>query len=111
MNLSSAESLISFFLQFELGWKVLKELLRYEGKSVSGTGSPRAIIKAAYEVYDFIDEHTWLLMLRVRNDMSYLYNGSEALKIVDEILNVFIPEFEKVKSEIRRRYENILNEL
>lgn len=50
-------------------------------------------------------------MLRVRNDMSYLYNGSEALKIVDEILNVFIPEFEKVKSEIRRRYENILNEL
>ena len=36
-----------FFLQFELGWKVLKELLRYEGKAVANTGSPREIIKAA----------------------------------------------------------------
>lgn len=45
-----------FFIQFELGCKVLKELLKYEGKSVASTGSPREIIKAAYSVYDFINE-------------------------------------------------------
>ena len=26
-----------FFIQFELSWKVLKELLRYEGKSAAGS--------------------------------------------------------------------------
>lgn len=53
-----------FFIQFELGWKVLKELLRYEGKSVAGTGSPREILKAAYATYDFLDESVWISMLK-----------------------------------------------
>ncbi len=33
-----------FSIQFELGWKMLKELLIYEGSIVSATGSPRSII-------------------------------------------------------------------
>ncbi len=37
-----------FFIQFELGWKVLKELLIYEGIPVDRTGAPREILKAAY---------------------------------------------------------------
>ena len=37
-----------FYIQFELGWKVLKELLRYEGANQAATGSPREIIKTAY---------------------------------------------------------------
>ncbi|MBQ7681886.1 MAG: nucleotidyltransferase substrate binding protein, partial [Oscillibacter sp.] len=39
-----------FYVQFELGWKVLKELLKYEGRAESNSGSPREIIKAAYTV-------------------------------------------------------------
>lgn len=38
-----------FYIQFELGWKVLKELLRYEGAGQSATGSPREIIKTSDE--------------------------------------------------------------
>ena len=34
-----------FSIQFELGWKLLKELLTYEGSSVAKTGSPRSIIR------------------------------------------------------------------
>ena len=45
-----------FFIQFELSWKVLKELLRYEGKNAANSGSPREILKAAYEVYVEIKE-------------------------------------------------------
>lgn len=33
-----------FSIQFELVWKVLKELLKYEGSSVANTGSPREIL-------------------------------------------------------------------
>ena len=36
-----------FMLQFELGWKMLKSLLKYEGDSIGATGSPREIIKEA----------------------------------------------------------------
>ena len=39
-----------FFVQFELGWKVLKELLSYEGQSISATGSPKMILKTAYTI-------------------------------------------------------------
>lgn len=40
-----------FSIQFELGWKVLKELLTYEGINAAKTGSPREIIKQAYQYY------------------------------------------------------------
>lgn len=36
-----------FSLQFELGWKLLKDLLAYEGDRSAATGSPRDIIIAA----------------------------------------------------------------
>ena len=49
-----------FSLQFELAWKVLKELLRYEGSSAAGSGSPREILKAAYGVFDFLEESAFL---------------------------------------------------
>lgn len=43
-----------FSIQFELGWKVLKELLTYEGIDAAKTGSPREIIKQAYQYYPCI---------------------------------------------------------
>lgn len=99
-----------FFVQFELGWKVLKELLRYEGKSEAGSGSPRAIIKAAYSVYDFIDEEEWLAMLKDRNDMAHLYDGAAAKRLVREILKRYIPAFQHMKAGIEEQYRDISDE-
>ena len=45
-----------FAMQFELSWKLLRKTLEYEGRLDAATGSPRGIIKAAYDAYDFIDE-------------------------------------------------------
>lgn len=98
-----------FSLQFELGWKVLKELLKYEGKSIANTGSPREIIKAAYTIYDFIDEEIWLSMLRSRNDMTHIYNGEAAAKLVQTILDKYIPAFETVGQGISLRYRDMLD--
>lgn len=39
-----------FSLQFELGWKLLKALLAYEGSSVAATGSPRDILQGSVPV-------------------------------------------------------------
>lgn len=100
-----------FFIQFELSWKVLKELLRYEGKSIANSGSPREIIKAAYAIYDYLDEEIWLEMLRARNDMTHIYNGEAAKQMVSLILERYIPAFAVMEEKIRKDYGNILKDL
>lgn len=100
-----------FSLQFELGWKVLKELLKYEGRSEANTGSPREIIKSAYTLYDFLDERIWLSMLRDRNDMAHIYDGAAAERLVGKILNEYIPELMKLQKEVEIRYRDVLETL
>ena len=95
-----------FYIQFELAWKVLKELLRYEGNSVANTGSPREIIKASYAVYEFIDEKVWLSMLKERNDMTHIYDGNAAKELVEKIINEYIPTFYMMQKEIENRYQD-----
>lgn len=95
-----------FYIQFELAWKVLKELLRYEGNIVANTGSPREIIKASYAVYEFIDEKVWLSMLKERNDMTHIYDGNAAKELVEKIINEYIPTFYMMQKEIENRYQD-----
>lgn len=95
-----------FYIQFELAWKVLKELIRYEGNSVANTGSPREIIKASYAVYEFIDEKVWLSMLKERNDMTHIYDGNAAKELVGKIINEYIPTFYMMQKEIENRYQD-----
>ena len=93
-----------FFIQ-------LKELLRYEGKSAAGSGSPREILKAAYELYDFIDEDIWLDMLKSRNDMTHIYDGEAAKRLVNSILYRYIPEYIKLRDNILTQYEEVLMQI
>lgn len=99
-----------FFLQLDLSCKVLKELLQYEGKSIGSTGSPRSIIKAAYSVWDFIDEELWLEMLKARNDLSHMYNEAAARDLVENILNKYIGEFQKLRVCLQEQYGEMLLE-
>lgn len=97
-----------FFIQFELGWKLLKDLLRYEGLEVSVSGSPRTIIKEAYLLYDFLDEETWLGMLHARNDVTHIYNSTLAQNLVGDILTQYIPAFTSMEAGLRARYGDLL---
>ena len=97
-----------FSIQFELGWKVLKELLAYEGSTAAATGSPRGIIKEAYAVYPFFDGELWLDMLKDRNDRAHIYDGNAAGELVERILSCYIPEFIRLERELNRQYADIL---
>lgn len=97
-----------FSLQFDLGWKLMKELLKYEGDKTAATGSPREIIKAAYACYDWIDEEIWLQMLRDRNDTAHIYDAALAKRLVATIIDRHIPEFERMNSNVAARYADIL---
>ena len=96
-----------FFIQFELGWKLFKELLQYEGRSDFASGSPRDVIKTAYNVFD-LDEKLWLEMLAARNDASHIYNEKAAKDLVQKILGRYIPEFQRVLSGLEERYGDLL---
>lgn len=99
-----------FFVQFEPGWKVFKKLLAYEGDAVAASGSPRDIIKAAWRYFDFLDEEAWLQMLRDRNDLSHQYDAVRAQRFVRTVIDVYVPEFERVESGLRERYGKLLEQ-
>ena len=90
-----------FFIQFELGWKLLKEMLAYDGSPISASGSPRAIIKTSYKFYDFIEEDIWLDKLHDRNDMTHIYSQTQAIKLAEKILKRYIPAFERMGKAIQ----------
>lgn len=100
-----------FFIQFELGWKLLKALLAYEGDPVAASGSPRDIIKAAYAYYGFLDEGLWLQMLRARNDTAHIYDGERARRMVAVIIGSYIPEFERLRDSLVKRYGGLLEQV
>ncbi|MDE6902418.1 MAG: HI0074 family nucleotidyltransferase substrate-binding subunit [Lachnospiraceae bacterium] len=100
-----------FTIQFELGWKVLKELLRYEGRGEANSGSPREILKTAFELYDFVDEELWLAMLKDRNSMNHIYDGQAARDLVQTILERYIPAFQLLRASIAERYAEQLEQV
>ncbi|MBQ1613636.1 MAG: nucleotidyltransferase substrate binding protein [Selenomonas sp.] len=100
-----------FFVQFELGWKLLKELIKYEGRPVAASGSPRSIIKEAYKMYDFFEADIWLEMLDRRNDLTHIYDGKEANRLAYLIMDRYIPEFLKMERYIAELYGDTINKL
>ncbi len=100
-----------FFLQFELGWKTLKDILSYEGLDAGRTGSPREILKAAFQIFSSMDEDTWLSMLSQRNNMAHVYNRDEAVALMHTVLARYIPAFQALERELRDRYGETLNTL
>ena len=100
-----------FSIQFELGWKLLKQLLAYEGSAASATGSPRGIIKEAYAVYPFFDGELWLAMLRDRNSMAYIYDGEAAKALVKRILEEYIPQCVRLENELKQQYGDSLGQI
>lgn len=101
-----------FMLQFELGWKVMKEFLRYEGSQVANTGSPREIIKAAYSIYsDYMEEDVWIEILRSRNNMTHIYDGNAAKELVSLILSKYVPAFIQLQDGLNARYGDHIYEI
>ena len=71
---------------FELCWKTLKEYLQKEEYvRDANTGSPKRILKLAYQQKLINDEEGWLKMLADRNDDTHHYNESSARSYVARI--------------------------
>ena len=78
-NLERAGLIKTFEFCFELSWKVLKDLLFYEGYEEKG---PRSAIRRSFEV-EFINDRDCELLLEAlerRNVLSHTYRENVALE-------------------------------
>ena len=71
---------------FGLSITLLKRLLEYEGATLAASGSPRAILKESYHIYD----------------------NKLAQDLIQRILNVYIPAFCQLRDGLMERYGELL---
>lgn len=89
---------------FEQSWKAIKEILTINGIAESQTGSPRQILKSAYQVGLIKDEDTWLAALVSRNNVAHAYNQEIAKDIIKQTQNKYFHMFTDLKSEIEKNW-------
>ncbi len=85
---------------FEQSWKLMKEILEDNGVAEAKTGSPRQILKSAYQAGLFQDEGLWMEALGARNNVAHAYQQAVALDIVRRTKMVYFSMFEDLKKEI-----------
>ena len=89
---------------FEQSWKAMKEILQWNGVSEAKTGSPKQVLKAAYQAGMFSDETLWLEALSTRNNVAHAYNQAIALDIVDKTKQTYYQMFAELKTELEENW-------
>lgn len=104
-ELEQAGLIKTFEFSFELSWKVLKDLLYFDGHEVNG---PRAVFRKSFES-GYIDEHDCEILLDAlekRNPLSHVYREITALEAVSLIKNEYHPAllqlYEKLTEKSRQ---------
>lgn len=93
-----------FEVCFEQSWKAMKEILEDNGYDESKTGSPKQILKLAYQARMISDEELWLDALVSRNNVSHSYNQGIALDIVKKTKTQYVTLFEKLRDTISNNW-------
>ena len=93
-----------FEICFEQSWKAMKEILEYNGVPEGQTGSPRQILKSAYQVGMIKNEDVWLEALRSRNNVAHAYNYAIAMDIVRDTKDKYYQMFCDLKQEIEKNW-------
>ena len=97
--------LVSLFtICFEQAWKAMKEILEEHGYDEGKTGSPKMIIKLAYQAGMIQDENAWRGILQMRNEVAHSYNENVALEIIENTQKCYIHLFEVLKTELEENW-------
>ena len=88
----------------EQSWKMMKEILELHGYEEGATGSPKLILKTAYQAGMIKNEELWLKALQERNNVSHSYNRQIALGIVSVVKENFYDMFCSLKTEIENNW-------
>ncbi len=89
---------------FEQAWKAMKEILEQQGFSENKTGSPRQVLKTAYQSGMINDEEIWPKALQARNNVVHAYNEAIAQSIVKESQEIYIAMFRDLKTTLETNW-------
>ena len=95
-----------FEISFELSWKAMKEALEDHGFGAAQTGSPKSILKTAYQAHMIDNEDTWLTALATRNEISHSYNQEIALSIVQAIKGTYYKMLTDLASKLQNEWSD-----
>ena len=97
-----------FEICFEQSWKCMKEVLAAEGIEAAASGSPKLIIKEAYQAGLITDADNWILALAARNNVAHSYNELIAKDIVQQTKEKFVPLFRKLREDVEERLKDMI---
>ncbi|MDO4988417.1 MAG: HI0074 family nucleotidyltransferase substrate-binding subunit [Synergistes sp.] len=89
-----------FSVCFEQSWKLMQAILENDGRFQNKTGSPKSIIKTAYQCGMIDDCDGWLAILAARNIIAHTYSNEEAISVIEKIKSDYLNLFLTLKSEI-----------
>lgn len=93
-----------FEICFEQSWKAMKEILEFNGVPEGQTGSPRQILKSAYQAGMIKNEDIWLEALRSRNNVAHAYNYAIAMDIVRDTKDKYYQMFCDLEKVIEKNW-------
>ena len=93
-----------FEICFEQSWKAMKEILVNHGVEGSQTGSPKQILKSAYQAGMIKDEEVWLQALVSRNNVAHAYNRDIAMDIISMTKEKYYKMFVELEKEIEENW-------
>ena len=91
-----------FEFTFELAWKTMKDLMEYNG-IIETTGSPREVLRTAFQNGLIEDGETWINMMLARNSLSHLYDEETSRKIYKDIKEKYIVLIEKLNEKLEKQ--------
>ncbi|WP_276501760.1 nucleotidyltransferase substrate binding protein [Terrimonas pollutisoli] len=87
-----------FEFTFELAWKTLRDLMRYNGNSLPEVVA--TVIEAAIEEGWITDAENWRRMRVSRNKTSHTYDEQTANEIATDTIEVFLPLFIQLETRL-----------
>lgn len=90
---------------FEQAWKAMKEVLYLNGFQEAQTGSPRQILKTAFQANLIKNEDLWLEALASRNNVAHAYNKDIANDIVKQTKDKYYQMFCELKIEVEENWQ------
>jgi nucleotidyltransferase substrate binding protein (TIGR01987 family) len=88
----------AFEYTYELAWNVLKDYLELQGETeIHGS---RDAIRLAFRRGLIADGDTWMEMIRDRISSTHTYNEETARKVAANVVKLYFPEFEKLRSKM-----------
>ena len=93
-----------FEVCFEQAWKAMKDILERHGYAESATGSPRMVLRLAYQAGMIDDQEAWLSALADRNNVTHAYNQVLALDIVQRTRDTYLTMFQTLKASLEQNW-------